>query len=610
MLTHLPAAEEAAKPVDPKYVWDTTLLYKNDDAYKQAKETLKSQLSKIESYKGRLGESSATLLKAMDLFYGLRKEAMRMAVYSSMIKDENLKNSVSQERAQELDLLLSQVGEAMSYVDPELLAVGKVKLEGFLKAEPKLSPYRFPIEDTLRRAPHTLGTEAEGVLSATSLISDAPSELYSILSTADVPWPKIKLSDGKEVTLNQSAYTKYRAVSNRDDRKAVFESFWAKFKEYERTFGVSLFSQVKNDWFRAKVRKYPTSVSSALADDNIPETVYRTLVAQTNANLPTLHRYFKLRGRMLGIKDLAYWDIYPPIVKLEKTFKYDDAKALLMTAVKPLGSNYEKEIQECLDGRYTHVYPQPAKRSGAYMNGSAYDVHAFVLLNHNDDYESVSTYAHEWGHGMHSQLANKSQPYTTARYATFTAEIASTLNEALLLEKMLKVAATDEEKLFYLGSALEGLRGTFFRQAMFAEFELAIHDEVEKGGALSGSKLTKIYADILRRYHGHDQGVMRIDDLVTIEWAYIPHFYYNFYVYQYATSIAASQAFADRILKGEPGAVETYLGLLKAGGSDYPYDLVKKAGVDLATPAPYKALATRMERIMDQIEEILARQKK
>jgi oligoendopeptidase F len=278
--------------------------------------------------------------------------------------------------------------------------------------------------------------------------------------------------------------------------------------------------------------------------------------------------------------------------------------------VQPLGAEYAANFAANLNGRYTSVYPQPGKRAGAYMNGAAYDVHPFVLMNYNDDYESVSTMAHEWGHGMHSFLANHAQPYPTSDYSIFIAEIASTLNEALLLENMLKVAQTDEERLYYLGNALEGLRGTFFRQAMFAEFELAIHEVVEKGGSLSGERLSQMYGEILRRYHGDTQGVLKIDDMVTVEWAYIPHFYRDFYVYQYATSIAASQAFVERILHGQPGTVETYLNLLKAGASDHPYDLVKRAGVDLATPEPYRALVARMNRIMDQIEAILAKQGK
>jgi oligoendopeptidase F len=600
--------KSAAKPVDPAFLWDTSLLFKDDAAFLAAREHLASNIAKIESFKGRLGESSSTLLEALTVFSDTRKEAMRLAVYSNLIKDENLKNATALERDQELSLLFNKLSQASSYVNPELLAVGEARLKAFLDAEPKLAPHRFGIMEVLRTAPHTLGAEAEGVLSATGLITDAPQELYSILSTADITWPKIKLSDGSEVTLSQSGYTRYRGVNNREDRKAVYDAFWPKFKEYERTFGVALFSQVKNNWFNASIRKYPTSVSAALSSDNVPETVYRTLVAETNANLPTLHRYFQLRGRMLGIKDLHYYDMYPPLVKLDKKFSYEQAKTLLLDAVKPLGPTYVSEMKNCIDGRYTHVYPQPGKRSGAYMNGSAYDVHAFVLLNYNEDYDSVSTFAHEWGHGLHSQLANHTQPYPTSQYSIFTAEIASTLNEALLLDAMLKSTTSDEEKLFYLGNALETLRTTYFRQAMFAEFELAMHDEVEKGGALSGEKLTKMYGDILRRYHGHDKGIVMIDDNVTVEWAYIPHFYYNFYVFQYATSLAASQAFAERILSGEPKAVDTYLEMLKAGGSDHPYELVKRAGVDLATPAPYQALAKRMNKIMDQIEVILAKE--
>ncbi len=373
---------------------------------------------------------------------------------------------------------------------------------------------------------------------------------------------------------------------------------------------MSLYSQVKTDWFEASVRKYPSSLAAALSGDYIPESVYRTLIEQTHAHLPTLYRYFKLRGRMLGIPDLHYWDIYPPLVKLDKDFPLTQAKDLVLTAVKPLGSDYDSQMAACLNGRYTDYYPQPGKTSGAYMNGSAYDVHPYVLMNYVGDYESVSTIAHEWGHGLNSLLASKAQPYPTAQYATFIAEIASTLNENLLLDHMLEVAGSDEEKLYYLGSALENLRATFFRQAMFAEFELAIHEKVEKGESLSGAELSRMYGDLLRRYHGDAQGVLKIDDLVTIEWAYIPHFYRDFYVYQYATSIAASTAFADRIKRGEPGAVDTYLAMLKAGGSDHPYDLVKRAGVDLATPGPYRALAARMDEIMDQIEAILARQSK
>ncbi len=606
-----PAAPAAVDPKSaPAYVWDLSLLFPNEAAFNAAKEQLAADLPKLKQYQGRLGESAQTLLEAMRLLTALEGRYMRLGSYASLASDENLRDAPAMERNQAMDMLASELSSAASFVNPELLAVGEKKLLGFLAEEPGLAPYRFPILDTLRNAPHTLGAEAESVLSATGMITDTPSSLYSILANADLPWPTIKLADGTDARLDQAGYTRWRASANRADREAVFRAFWGKMKDYERTFGAALFAQVKTDWFGGRVRKYPNSLASSLSNHNVPEAVYRTLLAETNANLPTLHRYFKLRGRMLGVSDLRYWDIYPPMVKLDKTFPYQQAKDLTIAAVRPLGAGYVGDLTASVNGRYAHVYPRPGKRSGAYMSGSVHDAHPYVLLNYNDDYESVSTFAHEWGHGLHSVLANRTQPAPVARYSIFTAEIASTLNEALLLEHMLKIAANDDERLYYLGSALEGLRGTFFRQTMFAEFELRIHEEVEKGNALSGDALTKIYGDLLRRYHGDAEGVLKIDDFVTVEWAYIPHFYYNFYVFQYATSIAASQAFAERIIAGEPGAVDTYLGLLKAGGSDYPYELVKNAGVDLATPAPYRALVKRMNSIMDQIEAILAKQGK
>lgn len=606
-----PAPTSASAPApDPASIWDLTPLYRDAAAWRTAKEQVAAGLPKLAEFKGKLGESAPALFAAMDYIQKLSEQLQRLDVYASLRVDENTRHAANLERSQETDLLSSQFSQSTSWFDPEILAIGETKLRGFLAAEPRLAPYRFTLLEILRTAPHTLGAEAENVLSATGLVTDTASSLYGILANADLPWPTIKLSDGTEALLDQSGYTRWRSSPNRADRKAVFEAFWKRFRDYERTFGVSLFSQVKADWFTASARKYPSTLAAALGANNIPEAVYRTLVSETNANLPTLHRYFKLRARLLGVSDLRYWDIYPPIVALDKTFPLATGKALTTQAVAPLGADYVKLYSASLDGRYTHYYPQPGKRSGAYMSGSVHDAHPYVLMNYNDDYSSVSTLAHEWGHGIHSVLANSHQPATTSGYSIFTAEIASTQNEVLLLEHMLKVAQSDDEKLYYLGSALENMRGTFFRQAMFAEFELAIHEIVEKGGALSGEKLSQIYGDLLRRYHGDAQGVLKIDDLVTIEWAFIPHFYRRYYVYQYATSIAAGTAFADRILKGEPGAVDTYLGLLKAGGSDHPYELVKRAGVDLATPAPYRALVARMNSIMDQIEAILAKKQK
>jgi oligoendopeptidase F len=607
--TSAPTPEPDPK-ADPAYTWDLAPLYRDGAAFEAAKAKFLAELPKLAQYRGRLGESAATLREAMELLTDLKDQYYRLAIYAMLASDVDTRNAAALECNQGMDMAGTEFSNASSFVDPELLAVGEAKLHTYLDAEPGLAAYRFPILDTLRRAPHTLGDEAESVLSSVGMIADAPSSLHSILSNADIPWPTIKLSDGTEVRLDQSGFSRARMSANRADRQAAFEAFWPKVKEYERTFGVALFSQVKTDWFGARVRKYPNSLAAALAGNDIPEAVYRTMLAEAEASLPTLHRYYRLRGRMLGIKELRYWDLYPPLVKLDKRFTYEQAKAHVLEAVRPLGAEYGAALAACLNGRSTHVYPQQGKRSGAYQIGDVRDVPPYVLLNHNDDYESVSTVAHEWGHGMHSYLANRSQPAPLAEYSTFTAEIASTLNESLLVEHMVATAADDDERLYYLGSALEELRAAFYHQAMFAEFELRIHEEVEKGNALSGETFTRIYAELVRRYQGDAEGVVKVDDSVTVGWAMVPHFYRDFYVYQYATSIAAAQAYADRILRGEPGAIETYLGLLKAGGSAHPYELVKRAGVDLATPEPYRALVKHMDGIMDRMEEILARRGK
>ncbi|MBP1621606.1 MAG: pepF, partial [Acidobacteria bacterium] len=392
------------------------------------------------------------------------------------------------------------------------------------------------------------------------------------------------------------------------DRLLVFGEFWKTYGAYQRTFGVTLDAQVKRDLFYARARNYPNCLAAALDAGNVPESVYRTLIAEVNRALPTLHRAFKLRGRLLGIADLAYHDIYPPLVpELEVRFPIDAGKALMLESLAPLGAEYSAVVRRGLEGRWMDVYPRTGKRSGAYSNGAAYDVHPYVLMNYNDDYESVSTLAHEWGHALHSHLANQAQPYPTADYSIFVAEVASTFNEALLLDRMLKQATSDDQRLYYLGSYLEGLRGTFFRQTMFAEFELAIHEAGERGEALTSEKLSAMYGELLRRYHGHDAGVLRIDDAYTVEWAYIPHFYYNFYVYQYATSLAASTQLAREVMDGKPGARERYLGLLRAGGSRYPYELLREAGVDLASETPYRALVAQMNWAMDEIDAIVAR---
>ncbi len=592
----------------PEDRWNLADLYPSVKAWADDAARLEAQLKEFTACRGHLGDSARHLKACLDAQADFTKRYARLEVYASELFDEDTGLPETQELSEKARILGTKLEEAIAFVKPEILRLGKARLERFYAREKSLAIYRHPLDQILRSAAHTLDSSGEGIVAAFSLSEEAASSTHRILANADLPWPTLKLSDGKEVKLDQSAYTEYREAPNRDDRKKVFDAFWGAWKQFERTFGVIFHEGLKKDAIYTRVRKYPDSLARALDREHIPAAVYETLIAETNRNLATLHRYFRLRAKLLGIAgEMRYYDIYPPLVSSTRKYPIDEGKKMMLEAVKPLGERYVAAMAAGLQNRWMDVYPRPRKLSGAHMAGSAYDVHPYVLMNYNDNYESVSTLAHEWGHAMHSYLSNAAQPFVTADYAIFVAEIASTFNEALLLEHVLKNAADDRERLLYLGSALENLRGTFFRQAMFAEFEREVHARVDRGEPLSGDRLTQIYGEILRRYHGDKEGVVKIDDLYTVEWAYIPHFYRPFYVFQYATSIAASSLFADAVLKGEPGARERYLKLLSAGGSDYPYELVKAAGVDLASPAPYRAVVARMNRIMDEIEAIQAR---
>ena len=594
-----------AGPGDPADRWNLADLYASQAAWESAKVELEKELDTIDRCRGTLGESAAVLKGCLDDLFRLTREFQRLHSYAAMSSDVDIRDQEALANRQATGLLATRLGRQTAFVRPELLAVGAATLDRFFKEAPGLSDYLFFVNDALRQAKHTLSEEGEGVIAAAGNLIGAPGTIYRTLANAEIPWPTVTLADGAEVRLDQSGYEKHRAADNRDDRKKVFDAFFGAWKGYERTLGTVLDAAVNSDHFRAEVRGYDSALQAALDGSNIPEEVYRTLIAEVNANLDTLHRYLRLRGRLLGIDDLRYYDVYAPLVSLEGAFPLAEGKRMVLKALGPLGRDYVGVVARGFKERWMDAYPGAGKRSGAYMNGSAYDVHPFVLLNYNDDYESVATLAHEWGHAMHSYLAAHAQPYPAYQYATFTAEIASTFNEALLLEHLLAGTTSADERLFYLGRALDSIRATFFRQAQFAEFELAIHDKVERGEPLTGESLTAIYGDILRRYLGHDQGVLKVDDLYAVEWAFIPHFYGNFYVYQYATSIAAASLLVRDVLSGREGSLENYLSLLRAGGSAYPYDLLKRAGVDMATPLPYRATVARMNQIMDQIEAIL-----
>ena len=591
-------------------MWDLTDLYATNAAWDASYAKTKAAADKLGEFKGTLGKSAADLAKALVAISDLNKEATRLATYASLSSDQDLRNGPNLERTQQAQALGTKLAENTAWLAPEILQVGEKKIHEFVAADKTLQTrFNYFLDNTLRAAPHTLGVEAEGVLASASSFLAQPDTLHSILANAELPTPTVTLSDGTQVKLSQAKYEKYRQSPNRADRKLVFDEYWGAWKKFEGTAGSMLTTQVMGDHFTAQSRKFDTALQAAQFPDNMPDKVYRTLVAETNAALPTLHRYLKMRKHLLGITDdLHYYDNYPPMFKLDAQPKFDvpESERITLDALKPLGDDYLSLMRKGFGSNWMSVYPSEGKKLGAYMNGSAYDVHPYLLLNHNGDYQALTTLAHEWGHAVHTQLAARAQPYEKSNYSTFIAESASIGNEMLLNDYMVAHAKDKQEKLYYLGAGVESIRQTFFRQVQFAEFELAIHEALEKGEPLSGERMTQMYCTVLRKYYGEAEGVMKIDPEYCIEWAVVPHFYYNFYVYQYATSMAGAAELTDQILKEGAPARDRFIKLLSAGGSDYPYELYKRTGIDMATPAPYRALAARMNRLMDDIEKLQA----
>ncbi len=585
--------------------WDLTDIYATEPDWETAYDDIKTRIDELPELRDRFGTSATRLADALDQVSGLRKDFYRVAVYASLLNDEDQRVAEGQQRSAKVTSLGTSFSEATSWMGPAILEIGEPKLLSYIENEERLAPFDYYLKDLIRSAPHLLDEKGESILASAGAVTGSPTEIYSLLANADIPWAEIELSDGRTVRLDQAGYGGARSSANRADREKVFNQFWTTWQDYQDSMGAILNTEVQANIFQAKARNYDSVLQWQLSQENLPEAVYRTLVEQVNENLPTLHRYFELRGRILGIEEMRYFDIYPPLVELETDFSVEASKEITLEVLQPLGEEYVTHLETALSSNWAHVYPQPGKRSGAYMNGSVYDVHPYVLLNHNDDYNSLSTYAHEWGHAVHTMLAKEEQPFEKAGYSTFTAEIASTINEILLEEYLIAGAESKEEKLFYLGQALESIRGTFFRQTMFAEFELDIHETAERGEPLTGAIFSEKYAELLKRYHGHDQGVLTIDDAYTMEWAYIPHFYYDLYVFQYATSISGAAWFAERFLSGDIQIRDAFIDVLKAGGSDDAYLILKKAGLDMTSPEPYQAIVKRMENIMDRIEAIL-----
>jgi oligoendopeptidase F len=592
------------------HTWNLQDLYASDQDWQTAKQKTVAEFARIATYKGKL-TSAKSLFECLKTTSDLGKELARLYSYASMKSDQDTRDAGYTAMKQEMSQVLTTFQTSAAFIEPEILRQPQEQIKNMIASEKALSDYSMYLNDLFRRNKHKLSEKEEKLIAEASLMSDGPYNVYSIFANAELPYPTITLSDGKSVLVDQAGYQKFRANTNRADREKVFAAFFGKLNEFRRSLGATLNAQIKKDLFYARARQYPSCVAAALDENNIPEEVYHSLIRNVNDNLPTFHRYLKLRQKMLGVEQLKYSDLYVPVVKdVKLEYNIEDAQKMILQALQPLGSEYAKVIQRAFQQRWVDVYPTAGKRSGAYCSGDAYDVHPYILLNYNGQYNDVSTFAHELGHAMHSYLSNATQPYPTSQYSIFVAEVASTLNEALLIHQQLQQIKDDDIRLSLLMSHLDGIKGTVFRQTQFAEFELALHEKIEKGEALTGDVLSQLYGDIVRKYYGHDKGVCLVDELYGVEWSFIPHFYYNYYVYQYSTSFTASTALSEKILSSEKGAVENYLRFLSSGGSSYPIDLLKTAGVDMTSPEPFQKTMMAMNRTMDEIEKILARKTK
>lgn len=594
--------------IPEKYTWDLTPVYPSEEAYQKAKGAMVAKFDQILTYKGKLGQSANQLYACLNLNSEISKEASRLYSYVSFKSDLDTRDTKYLGMRQELSQLLTDYSTKAAFIQPEILEIDPAKLNKFIASKKELKVFEFYIKDLLRSKAHLLSEKEEKIIAETGLFAGAPSTIYSLFSNAEFPFPEIVLSDGKKVKIDLATFATLRALPVRADRELVFHSLFGKIYDFRRTFGATMDANIKRHLFTAHVRNYNSCLEASLDANNIPTEVYQALIKNVNDNLATFHRYLKIKQQMLGVDTLKYTDLYAPVVKdLDLSYPIETAQTLILEALQPLGSDYTKTVQKAFDERWIDVYPTPAKRSGAYSNGSVYDVHPYILLNYNEKYDDVSTLAHELGHTMHSYYSNKTQPYPLSDYSIFVAEVASTFNEVLLFHDNLNKITDPNQKLTLLMNYLDGIKGTVFRQTQFAEFELRMHEMAERGEQLTGDSLTELYKQIVRAYYGHDKGVCYVDDIISIEWAYIPHFYYNFYVYQYATSFTAATALAKKVMENDKTARSNYLKFISSGGSDYPINLLKKAGVDMTTADPFTLTMKEMNWVMDEIEKVLAK---
>lgn len=596
----LPARNEV--PVED--TWRLEDIFETDEAWEKEFQAVKELIPGIGEYRGKLEESADSLYSALQEQDKLMERLGKLYTYSHMRYDQDTGNSFYQGLDSRMKALYSQAASQLAFIVPEILSIDEGKIKGFLEEKPELKLYEHALEEINLQRPHILSAEQEALLAEAGEVMAASSNTFGMLNNADLEFPTIKDENGEEVEVTHGRYSRFLESSDQRVRHDAFKAVYETYGKFKNTFSSTLGGQVKKDNFNARVRNYKSARHAALAANNIPESVYDNLVNTVNDNLGLLHRYVKLRKKVLGVNELHMYDLYAPLVKdVKMEIEYDEARELVLKGLEPLGDEYQSILKEGFDNRWVDVHENKGKRSGAYSSG-AYGTNPYILMNWQNNVNNLFTLAHEFGHSVHSYYTRKNQPYPYGNYSIFVAEVASTCNEALLNDYLLKTIDDEQKRLYLLNHFLEGFRATVFRQTMFAEFEHLIHQKAQNNEALTADSLTGDYYELNKKYFGGKDIV--IDEEIGLEWSRIPHFYYNYYVYQYATGYSAATALSRQILEEGQPAVSRYLDFLKAGSSDYPIEVLKKAGVDMTGPKPVEDACKAFEKALGEMEQLLS----
>ena len=587
--------------INEKDTWDLSTIFETDQKWEEELALLTEDTKQAASLEGHLLDSAESLLDITERYLDLSRRLEKLYVYAHMKNDQDTRVAKYQEYYAKAMTLYSQLDQVFSFYEPEFMAITEDQYQNFLAEEPKLQPYKHFFDKLLQNKDHVLSQREEELLAGAGEIFGAASETFAILDNADIVFPFVKDEDGNEVQLSHGVYMRLVESKNREVRCGAYEALYATYEQYQHTYAKTLQTNVKVQNYRAKVRNYKSAREAALAANFVPESVYDNLVSAVRKHLPLLHRYLALRSKILGISDLKMYDVYTPLSSVEYSFTYEEALKKAEEALSVLGEDYLSRVKRAFSERWIDVYENQGKRSGAYSGGS-YDTNAFMLLNWQDNLDNLFTLVHETGHSMHSSYTRETQPYVYGDYSIFLAEIASTTNENILTEKLLQEVQDDATRFAILNNFLDGFRGTVFRQTQFAEFEHAIHQADQNGEVLTSEFLNNLYADLNQEYYGLSK---EDNPQIQYEWARIPHFYYNYYVYQYSTGFAAASALAEKIVHGSQEDRDRYIDYLKAGKSDYPLNIMRKAGVDMEKEDYLNDAFAVFERRLDEFEALV-----